>query len=94
MHQNASLNPEDVKMPQNVCDPLKIIDLVKGNLSAILQDIDPEPQLPLPLDSTKSADDCEKGHAKEHFLAIKSHWLLQRLGKKGGPCACEWLFYR
>ena len=33
MHQNASLDPEDVGMPTNVCEPLKIIDLVKGDLS-------------------------------------------------------------
>ena len=33
MHQNASL-----EILQDVCDPMKIIDLVKGDLNAILSE--------------------------------------------------------
>ena len=64
MHQNASLDPEDVEMPTNVCVPLKIIALVKGDLSVISQERDSEPELPL--NATKSAYDCEEGHVEKH----------------------------
>ena len=30
LHQNASLEPNDVEMPKDVCDSIKIIDLVKN----------------------------------------------------------------
>ena len=72
MHQNASLDPEDVEMPTNVCDPLKIIDLVKGDISAISRERDSEPELPL--DATRSADDCEKGHyLRVVVLSLRVH---------------------
>ena len=45
MHQNASLGDSDVEMPQDVCDPMKIIDLVKGVLNAILSEKDSETKL-------------------------------------------------
>ena len=52
MHQNASLSPEDVDMPNDVCDPLKIIDLVKGDINALSLEESSEPELPL--DATES----------------------------------------
>ena len=36
MPQNALLEPEDVEIPQEVCDQLKIIELVKGDINALL----------------------------------------------------------
>ena len=35
LHVNAVLDAEDTKMPTDVCEPDKIIELVKGNLQSI-----------------------------------------------------------
>ena len=70
MHQNASLGDSDVEMPQDVCDPMKIIDLVKGDLNAILSEKDSETKLQeIPLDATK----CETEDDEPSI--IRNHWL-------------------
>ena len=71
MHQNASLGDSDVEMPQDVCDPMKIIDLVKGDLNAILSEKDSETKLQeIPLDATKCETEDDEPFNNQKSLAV------------------------
>ena len=80
MHQNASLEPDDVEMPKEVCDPMKIIDLVRGDLSALLTEEVSEPEMPL--DATQSADDCVNGPSDEEPFNNQKSLAVAAIGQR------------
>ena len=58
LHQNAALDPEDAEMPQDVCEPEKIIELVKGNVHSVISE--PTVEDALPANATSSADNVDQ----------------------------------
>ena len=62
IHQNASLDPEDVEMLKEVCDPLKIIELVNGDIYALL----------LEEDRTRTADIAMPEQTKKSLSIIRN----------------------
>ena len=78
IHQNASLEPDDVEMPKDVCDPMKVIDLVKGNITALLMEENSTPEMPL--DATQSADDVVNEHAVEEPFNNQKSLAITAIG--------------
>ena len=37
-YQNIALHPDELEMPNDICTPENIIDLVKGNMDSLISD--------------------------------------------------------
>ena len=69
MHQNASL-----ERVQDVCDPMKIIDLVKGDLNAILSEKESKAKLHEYLLALLNVNMTLK-LSMMNILIIRNHWV-------------------
>lgn len=74
-------------MPKDFCDPLKIIDLVKGDIKALLMESDSEPDTPL--DATTSADKSETEKLGEQEFGSQKSLAISAIGQRKVCLAAE-----